>query len=747
MHIQIPPLVASVSVLLLLYGGGVFTTLFNETVDALFFLRGKEQPTRSIIIIGVDEKSQKQLGPWPFSRSLHADLLEKLSLSKVVGFDFLFTSKTIHDTRFHSALAGGPPVVLAVAHGKDQELLLPSPILTKAATIGHVETLRSGDGVVREVHLNPGGTLPSFALALSLAMGNTGSSFEKEPRLINFLGADHTFLTLAYADVISGKYTSDFFKNSIVLVGAFDQALGDFHTIPPGQETIVPGVIIQANILHNLLNDNFLKRCTSLSVVFALMIVFLLLHVWPMRSEIYNCAITLIFLGGLVVFSLILFRFGYVLEIGSLLLSTVVMYLFHLLFQVFSMARLLLNYFHSIEKKITSNTAQLFHAPPNYLELQKPSTPQFQLPWLQYRYRQLETAGNALDLQYAFIKNILSDESPPLILWERETGEVSLTNKGFDELWQNHQQEHGKPPDFSTFWDLINHTATSQTPSVEELFDSPNIRVNTDILLPENSGGKKYFRVSLKSFTLSNGQYQGILAGLTDVTEIKEMERIKDEVVSIVSHELKLPLTAITGYGEMLEDSLEGKHKEYAKTIREQTQRLSQFINDFLSINRLEKGRETLNLYPFDLIMVIEECISAVTYTADNKKIRIHSDLPAKVSPLLGDELLLLQAIINILENGLKYSPDDTTLSIVLKEYQEKFQLSISDEGPGIPQEEQEVIFNKFTRGKHEASRDGFGLGLNFTQQVITLHKGKVTIDTTTPTGTTVVVTLPKIEK
>ncbi len=742
------PFFASLLVLLLLNISGVVSRLTNDSVDILFHLRGEQKPSTSIIIIGVDEKSQESIGPWPFPRNLHGELIDRLSLAQAIGFDFLFTANTQHDTSFSLTIKNGPPVVLAVAHGADGELLLPSPGISGPAVLGHVETLRSGDGIVRKVRLEPSKNLPAFSLALARVTGFSAKHVNRNPLLIHYLGPEKTFLTLSYIDVLSGKYSKDFFSNSIVLVGASDKALGDFHATPFTQHSLASGVEIQANILHNLLTDSFLKKSKFFVWGMALVFITLGLLVWPKRSEAFNCVLNISVFIFISVLSILFFRYGLVVEVTTSLLFLIIYYLFHLLFQVFWMAQMLLEYFSSMEKKIKSNLEHLFHTTPDYLGISKKAGSPRLFPELHHHYQQIQTAGQALDLQYEFIQSILSGESPPLILWEKKTGKVNLTNKGFDELWQNQQQKlHPSPsPDLSSFLDLISEASTEKFSVDDEQLKSPKFHFNIDIHLPDSSGRKKYFRVSLRSFSLANGSFKGVLAGLTDVTEIKEMERIKDEVVSIVSHELKLPLTTIGGYGEILEEMLDGKQKEYAQTICNQTKRLNRLINDFLHINRLEGGRETLNIYPFDMRYVVEESIAAVSYAAKNKNITISTNMPAKVSPLLGDELLLLQAIINILENSIKYSPDETTVLIELNEMEKEIQLSISDEGPGIPVAEQGSIFNKFVRGKQNGSEEGYGLGLSFTHQVISLHRGQIGFDNSTSKGTTVQIILLKKE-
>ncbi len=741
------PTIVGVFILYLLISSGLSDKFLNSSQDLLFHVRGANHPSQPIIIIGVDEKSQKKLGPWPFPRDIHGALIERLSKARAIGFDFLFVATTEHDGQFSSALGKGPPSVLAVANDIENSLLFPSKDISEYSSHGHVETFRSGDGIVRKVQLQQNENVPSFALALyRLAGFSEEIRGSNEPRLINYLGPEKTFLTLSYFDVIAGKYAKEFFADSLVLVGADDKTLGDSHASPFSFYSSSPGVEIQATILHNLITNGFLKPCDLLSWFIFLLILILALFVWPGQSEILNSFGNCIFLLLLIAITVVLFQYGYLLDIVRPLIFLITVYLGHLLAQTLWLAKKMFAHIHTMDTKLRGSLEHIFHTIPAHLKVQKKQSGTTSLQNLPHRFLQMETTSQALDLQNEFIVNILSEESPPLILWDKNTGKVSLSNKAFDEIWKKNQILSSQVPGLIRFLDLVN-TQRILKADIEEIqvesdsFDEAVVDIN----LPDAKGKKRFYRVSLKHFSLNEGCFVGILAGLTDVTEIKEMERIKDEIVSIVSHELKLPLTTILGYGEMLAEGSGGQQKKYAEKICEQTQRLNRLITDFLDINRLESGRSSMNIYPFDLKYVTEESISAVSLTAAKKHIEIKADLPAKVSLLKGDEQLLLQAIINILDNSIKYSPPETRVKVQLKELQEHIQLIISDQGPGIPSNEQGNIFEKFTRGKSSKNNSGFGLGLSFVKQVIALHEGEVGIINSDNQGTTIVMSLPKV--
>ncbi|WP_136810514.1 CHASE2 domain-containing protein [Desulfosediminicola flagellatus] len=743
------PMLAGILFILVLQQSGLINGLQSNIEDLLFELRGPRTPSHSIIVIGVDQKSQDMLGSWPFPRDLHAALLARVSQAAAIGFDFLFTAETHHDRPFSSAMKSDPPVILAIARTTGDTYQVPSLSLSGYSQIGHVETLRGRDGIVREVILEENSKTPSLALALYREAGLAEiQSAYSTPLRINYLGPQKTFLTISYADVIAGKYNSEngaFFTDSFILVGADDPALGDTHTTPYSIKSGSPGVEIQANILHNLLSHNFLQSLNWLNWLLLSIPIVLALGLWPNHSEQLNIAINSIAI--LLVFSLaiLLFYHDAVIDIVTPLILLISSYMFHLLIHVILLTTQVFRQVDSLDRQLHNDLDRLYHTIPSHLDTQQANSCRRLAPDISTGFLEMESASHALGLQHDFIEKLLSLESPPLILWEKINGSPCLTNRLFDELWHETQEIHSGPPDITTFLNFINtNSSTSQIIDPAWIESEQFTEATSDTVVQCNARGKKYYRVVLRQLQLHNGQFTGILGGLTDVTEIKEMERIKDEIVSIVSHELKLPLTTIIGYGEMLVDMSEGKQKKYAKKICEQSQRLNTLIADFLDINKLESGKDGINRYPYDFKFVIEESINSVYLLATQKHINITTDLPSKVTPLVGDEHLLLQAVINVVENSVKYSPANTTVHIKLAETATSLRLTISDQGPGIPKHEQKHIFNKFTRGSNKHEQAGFGLGLNFVQQVVLMHDGTVQFIDTDQSGATLELTLPK---
>jgi signal transduction histidine kinase len=238
--------------------------------------------------------------------------------------------------------------------------------------------------------------------------------------------------------------------------------------------------------------------------------------------------------------------------------------------------------------------------------------------------------------------------------------------------------------------------------------------------------------------------FTGILASFTDVTEIRELERLKSEVMNIVSHELRLPLTTIMGFSEMLSESLEGPEREYALQIQSQSARLAKMIGDFLDIARIESGKYLIHKYPFDLLSIIHDASSGVAHSAGVKDIHITYELPQKTTPLLGDESLITQAILNLLDNAVKFSPVSSRVLLSVVEKENMIEITVADEGEGIADIEKPKVFDKFIRGTGQVQGSGFGLGLSFVKEVVEGHSGEVRVGDSEFGGAEFIILLPK---
>jgi len=745
---RISILLLSLTILGIFQVGGVVSFFSDKTLDTLFLLRGPIHPSEEIIIIGVDEESLAKLGAWPFPRKYHAQLLQHLSQARVIGFDMLFSESTADDAQLSAAMAAAPPVILATAHNYQHHILEPAATLNGYTGLGHIEVILSGDGVVRKSNVfqkTDRFVFPAFSRAMLKA---TENSKELPPSdkatLINYYGPEISFLYLSYLNVFNGTIPDDFFKNRFVLVGAEALGIGDSHITPFSSEYPTPGVEIQATILNNLVTNNSLHTLRWPIWFFIICICLFSLFLWPGQGERWNWIINTSMAAVILFISFILFRVSLFISpvLPLLFLSTT--FALYLAMERLWTAKKIFKEMRHLDHQLETQLQRVYtNIPSQFFNLHSaPATTSGLKRYLTH----LQSGVKVLSLQHHFIEKILREEQLPLILWDRQNGIVIMANTTFHTFWENHCEKQGILPSLEQFTDLLKAKLLPEKkdePDLDTLFRGNSTIPAMDIEL-EKHGLKKFFRINMQLFEVADIEFSGVLAILTDVTEIKELERLKDKIVSVVSHELKLPLTVIRGYGEMLADTLQNEEKQYIDEICSQTDRLNRLIEDFLDVARIEHNRQAIKQLPLDLIHLLEEVKRTVFIPAEKKSIRIELQLPFRVTPLLGDYSLLFQAVLNLLDNAIKFSPKNTLINVTLIEEENIFTLCISDQGPGVPPESQEDIFESFNRGRDDLAEDGFGLGLSFVKQVVQKHHGKLWLETKNSNGACFCLTLAK---
>ncbi|HUT98204.1 MAG TPA: CHASE2 domain-containing protein [bacterium] len=232
---------------------------------------------------------------------------------------------------------------------------------------------------------------------------------------------------------------------------------------------------------------------------------------------------------------------------------------------------------------------------------------------------------------------------------------------------------------------------------------------------------------------------RGFVVTLTDITELARIDRMKSDVMHILSHDLKSPLGTIRGFAELLADREVSRDErlEYVGHLAAETDKLLKLIETFLDVSRLESGRRRGQFLPVDLCAVAEEVIELGRITANQAGKTLLLDRPPAVSAVLADVNLVSRALANLLDNAVKYAPAGTDVTVAVRELERAVEVSVTDEGPGIEPEEREHIFEKFYRAKAARDVGGTGLGLSFVAQVARLHRAEVLVASTPGKGAT----------
>jgi hypothetical protein len=236
-----------------------------------------------------------------------------------------------------------------------------------------------------------------------------------------------------------------------------------------------------------------------------------------------------------------------------------------------------------------------------------------------------------------------------------------------------------------------------------------------------------------------------ILSVVRDITERKELDGAKEQMLSAVSHDMRTPLTAILGFLEFIIENPVGEVqlRDYLGTIYKEAGRLDVLINNFLDMQRL-KAKLKSNVYePLDVRQLIEEAAAIFTISVANQNVNV--DLPSDLPLILGDESLLHQTFINLISNAIKYSLDDCEVEIRAVVDNCYVTISVRDYGIGIPAESLDRIFDPFYRVDNTSVRltSGTGLGLAIVKEVVGAMNGKIWVESTLGVGSIFYISLP----
>jgi len=235
---------------------------------------------------------------------------------------------------------------------------------------------------------------------------------------------------------------------------------------------------------------------------------------------------------------------------------------------------------------------------------------------------------------------------------------------------------------------------------------------------------------------------------LHDITHLKELDRMKSDFVSNVSHDLRTPLANIKLYAALAQKGHHEKHQHYLATIESETERLEALIEDILDLSRLERGAVKLQIEPLPLAEIVQQVVGAYLATAQAKGIELTWQVPDGLPTLHADRNRLLLMLNNLLGNALQYTPRGGSVRVEARASEWRSQpalhLTVCDTGIGIPADEQERIFERFYRGRHTpASTTGTGLGLAIVKESMDLHGGEVVVESTVGRGSTFILCFP----
>ena len=357
---------------------------------------------------------------------------------------------------------------------------------------------------------------------------------------------------------------------------------------------------------------------------------------------------------------------------------------------------------------------------------------QLQADMEDFQRREQQTAVDAKAQQQVLFNSMLEG----LLLLDRNR-RIYLANRTFKNLFGLKTELRGKT--------IMEALRVHELAALVERVESDGQVFDYELKLPELS--ERWLQVNAAAIFNSAGEREGTILVFHDLTRLKQLERTREEFVANVSHELRTPLSLIKGYVETLLDGARNNPEvadRFLKIIERNTQRLDLLIQDLLTISALESGQVKLNLQPVALRPLVEKVLADLKKPAGVREVNLVNELPDLT--MTGDASRLEQVFANLVDNAIKYGRTQGTVTVGgRKADANKIEVFVRDDGPGIPPESLDRIFERFYRVDKARSREqgGTGLGLSIVKHIVQNHGGEVWAKSELGKGTTFFFTLP----
>lgn len=228
--------------------------------------------------------------------------------------------------------------------------------------------------------------------------------------------------------------------------------------------------------------------------------------------------------------------------------------------------------------------------------------------------------------------------------------------------------------------------------------------------------------------------------------ESEQANRLKTEFLSNMSHELRSPLHTVLGFAELLAEETHGplgeKQRRFLTHIQNDSRHLLDIINDLLDLSKIEAGRFELRHEAFDIVPVVEDALSSVRSRATAKSVEIQAEISASVA-VVADRLRFKQILYNLLSNAVKFTPDGGKVRVEAAPRDRFAEISVSDTGIGILEDEHQAVFDKFYQVRSATKGGGTGLGLAITKRLVEQHGGRIWLKSEPGNGSCFTFTIP----
>lgn len=740
-----------------------------------------EQPAAAdIAIIAIDDKSIAALGRWPWTRATHAQLLNVLANAdpKAIGMDVLFTENETADIggaegdrALAAAIARNARTVLPVLMAQTEaglHAIAPRPEFEKAAAwLAHIHLNFDADGVVRSTYLYEsidGRRWPEFSLAMLLTGGDTeafsrtqikkdadragepSQSLERSSLMrIPFSGPPGHFRTVSYIDVLNGQIPVSFFKDKYVLVGATAVGSGDVFPTPlAAQDGLMSGVEMHANLLAALMQGRSIDNAPPLlAFIFTALPAVLILVGFIFMSPRMALVLTGVYAVAVALVSYLAFRHGvWIAPSGALLLLG-------LIYPVWSWRRLetALNYLNEEVVRLGA------FAPYSANETAAAAGKGRLWDFMERRIEAMRLAARRMRDLHRFVADNL-DSMPDANLVIDNDGVLLLYNRKAQDLFGSLNMHLARGLQVDELLGLFQRPSQAglQGRSWRELLaadaDLPaQARVRARQGIETRDGMNRIFLIKSSPSQKANGDPLGWIVSLADVTGLRATERLRDESLNFISHDMRSPQSSILAMLELQRSGAQAMPQdELFARIEKSVRSTLSLAEDFVQLAKAESSNYRLE--EVDFASLLADATDEMWALANARGVLLAmtvADAPGDAGAgcwVRADRTLMVRALCNLISNAIKYGPADAEVHCDVQLVDGALQCAISDQGGGISDADSAQLFTPFYRAGR-SGQDGAGLGLAFVKTVVEQHGGTVEFINRPGQGATFVLTLP----
>jgi CHASE2 domain-containing sensor protein/nitrogen-specific signal transduction histidine kinase len=714
----------ALALLALLVFADIARPMGNVLYDHLMRLQGF-RATQNIVIVSIDDRSLQELGGWPLQRKQYTKLLYRLSDSccrpKAIGFDLLFLDSTSDDMDLARSMEHHQtvlPLAFKVREENPSALQVTHPVdpLANAAALGHINLSFDADGVIRGIQTHEQDWL-HFSLALhAKEESKSAKSFSShEYRRFRMVDPRIGFPMISLVDAIDSHISRTLLKDKYVLIGVTAPSLGDrYPTLYSGKNNAsTPGVAILASVLNASLNNALIDEATpwtlfGLTLIPLLAMLQSLVLFQPRQALILAAAMML---GGVLMSYALLTHADYWVDPVPFVLIAV------LVQPLWAWRRL-----EAIVDLVEDKAAYLqqFQSTKRASQTVAPSR-EVVLQYAKLLDHAVDSARAELDFLSAIVNEmpdavLIFDAQDKLLLSNQRVSQLALPNLKTGDHLTEALHQLGIPPS-----EVAISKQEKNSPKAQALFQLTTLLGQRDFVLKT---------AIIDSQIGSNFR----LLILMDITELRQSQTQRDRALQFLSHDMRTPIASIMSVTRKSTELANAN--EQRKKINHHAQALLHMMDDFILTISAEASQYNVQLESLD--NVINDSLEQVTDLAEVKGIQINDESDVSSIFVTVNARLLIRALVNLLFNAIKFSPEQSTIRI-----QSLYHSATVTNTPQISIIISNTVKTSATTDDLTDDMPGFGLGLDFVDNVVHKHHGVITREIPKNGSATVCMTLP----